>query len=155
MYISRDGGLNWKSTMAGAHIYELGDHGSIIVAAKHDQAVQEIDFSWDEGLTWESVKIFDTPCFVENIITEPNSISQQLIVYGVAALRDPTMPAGDQGGAEWVDGTKAFLTYLDFSFLHKKQCSGADSPGSAKSDYELWTPNDGRHGSDNKCFLGQ
>lgn len=155
MYISRDGGLNWKSTKAGAHIYELGDHGSIIVAAKHDQAVQEIDFSWDEGLTWESVKIFDTPCFVENIITEPNSISQQLIVYGVAALRDPTMPAGDQGGAEWVDGTKAFLTYLDFSFLHKKQCSGADSPGSSKSDYELWTPNDGRHGSDNKCFLGQ
>lgn len=36
MYISRDGGLNWKSTKAGAHIYELGDHGSIIVAAKHD-----------------------------------------------------------------------------------------------------------------------
>lgn len=39
MYISRDGGLNWKSVKAGAHIYEIGDHGSIIVAAKHDEAV--------------------------------------------------------------------------------------------------------------------
>jgi len=30
-----------------------------------------------------------------------------------------------------------------------------DNPGSSKSDYELWTPHDGRHGTDNKCFLGQ
>jgi len=36
------------------------------------------------------------------------------------------------------------------------QCKGADDPGSATSDYELWTPNDGRHGNtNNKCFLGQ
>lgn len=73
----------------------------------------------------------------------------------MAAERDPSVPADDLGGEEWIDGTKAFLTYLDFSYLHKRQCTGADSPGSSKSDYELWTPNDGRHGADNKCFLGQ
>lgn len=44
---------------------------------------------------------------------------------------------------------------MDFSYLHKRQCEGVDNPGSSKSDYELWTPHDGRHNSDNKCFLGQ
>lgn len=52
-------------------------------------------------------------------------------------------------------GQRAFLTYLDFSGLHMAQCKGVDNPGSASSDFEFWTPNDGRHGADNKCFLGQ
>jgi hypothetical protein len=31
---------------------------------------------------------------------------------------------------------------------------GVDKPDALWSDYELWTPNDGRHG-ESKCFLGQ
>ena len=50
-------------------------------------------------------------------------------------------------------GNEAFLTYVDFSQLHEPQCKGADNPGTTDSDYELWTPHDGRFG-DNKCFLG-
>lgn len=46
------------------------------------------------------------------------------------------------------------MTYLDFTNLHEPQCKGVDNPGTTSSDYELWTPNDGRHG-DSKCFLGQ
>lgn len=42
---------------------------------------------------------------------------------------------------------------LDFALLHEPQCKGADRPGDADSDYELWTPYDGRHG-DTKCFMG-
>ena len=84
-YISRDGGLNWRSVRPGAFIYDIGDHGSIIVIANHHEAVTEVEVSWDEGLTFEKVKIFDKPAFVENIITEPNSLSQQFIIYGVAA----------------------------------------------------------------------
>ena len=34
LYISRDGGLTWKSTKPGSYIYEIGDHGAIIVIAK-------------------------------------------------------------------------------------------------------------------------
>lgn len=30
-YISRDGGLNWFEVRAGSHIYEIGDHGALIV----------------------------------------------------------------------------------------------------------------------------
>lgn len=48
---------------------------------------------------------------------------------------------------------QAFLVYLDFSQLHEPQCRGVDIAGSPESDYELWTPHDGRFG-DSKCFLG-
>lgn len=45
---------------------------------------------------------------------------------------------------------------LDFSGLHEPRCVGVDKPGTDGSDFELWSPHDdGRHGSNNKCFLGQ
>jgi hypothetical protein len=34
-YMSRDGGLNWQEMHKGPYIYELGDHGGLIVMAKH------------------------------------------------------------------------------------------------------------------------
>jgi hypothetical protein len=43
---------------------------------------------------------------------------------------------------------------MDFEGLHEPQCQGVDYAGTEGSDFELWTPYDGRHG-DNKCFLGQ
>lgn len=45
---------------------------------------------------------------------------------------------------------------LDFAGLHEPNCKGADEPGKDTSDFELWSPHDdGRHGSSDKCFLGQ
>lgn len=55
LYISRDGGLTWRSTKPGSYIYEIGDHGSIIVIAKKNEPTTEVEFSWDEGLTWTSL----------------------------------------------------------------------------------------------------
>lgn len=91
-YLSRDGGLTWRSVRPGSYIYEIGDHGAIIVIAKKNEPTTDIEFSWDEGLTWTSLTISDVPFYVENIIIEPNSISQQFILYGVqaAASNSPT-----------------------------------------------------------------
>jgi hypothetical protein len=45
---------------------------------------------------------------------------------------------------------------LDFTGLHEPACKGVDEPGKDNSDFELWSPHDdGRHGSSDKCFLGQ
>ncbi len=74
-YLSRDGGLTWRSVRPGSYIYEIGDHGSIIVIAKKNEPTTDIEFSWDEGLTWTTLTISEIPIFVENIIIEPNSIS--------------------------------------------------------------------------------
>lgn len=32
-YLSRDGGLTWHEIAKGSHIYEIGDHGGVIVLA--------------------------------------------------------------------------------------------------------------------------
>jgi len=45
---------------------------------------------------------------------------------------------------------------LDFSGLHQRKCKGADAPGTEKSDFELWSPNDDdryKH-HDSKCHMG-
>ena len=34
-YLSRDGGLNWFEIRKGSHIYEMGNHGGIIVMANN------------------------------------------------------------------------------------------------------------------------
>ena len=46
------------------------------------------------------------------------------------------------------------MIYADFARLHEQSCKGVDKAGETDSDFELWTPYDGRHGN-TKCFLGQ
>ena len=55
LFLSRDGGLNWKYVREGSHIYEIGDHGALIVIAKKGEPTNSVEFSWDEGDTWEKL----------------------------------------------------------------------------------------------------
>lgn len=55
-YFSRDGGHEWFEVAKGSHIYEFGDHGGIIVMANDEAEVNEVLYSFNEGLTWESLK---------------------------------------------------------------------------------------------------
>ena len=154
LYLSRDGGLSWRTIRQGVHIYEIGDHGALIVIAEKNTPTNHIEFSWDEGQSWDILTISEHSIFVENIIIEPNSISQQFMVYGTyaEAIGDGEEDAVfDDVSIE--KGNSAFLVYLDFSQLHEPQCKGVDNAGADDSDYELWTPHDGRFG-DSKCFLG-
>ena len=127
--------------MKGPHIYEFGDHGGLIVMAKNLDATREIYYSYNEGKTWHTLEISSIDLDITNIIIEPFSISQQFVIYG--KQYESTSP----------DPTGVVVT-VDFKDLHEPQCKGADRPGQGDSDYELWTPNDGRHG-ESKCFLGQ
>lgn len=105
-------------------------------------ATKEIFFTWNEGKTWHNLQISDSPIEIFNIIIEPASISQEFVVYGTQTHPETFEKIG-------------VVVTLDFKDLHEPQCKGADSPGEKGSDYELWTPYDGRHGENNKCFLGQ
>lgn len=145
-YLSRDGGLSWAEVRKGPFIYELGDHGGLIVMAKHNQPTKEILYSFNEGKTWHELEISQTPIDITNIIIEPFSISQEFVVYGQiyeeGAADGSTSPT-DRG----------IIVTIDFKGLHEPKCKGVDRPGQEDSDYELWTPYDGRHG-DTKCFMG-
>ena len=82
LYISRDGGIEWKLSKTGNWIYEIGDHGAIIVIARKNSPTKTLQFSLDEGITWQSFNIADDYIIVENIIIEPKSISAQFLVHG-------------------------------------------------------------------------
>jgi len=41
-YLSRDAGLTWAEVLKGSYIYEIGDHGAIIVFANNMKATNEI-----------------------------------------------------------------------------------------------------------------
>jgi hypothetical protein len=49
-FLSRDGGLTWFEVKKGSHIYEIADHGGLILMASNKRAVNHLDYSWNEGL---------------------------------------------------------------------------------------------------------
>ena len=60
----------------GSYIYELGDHGGLIVMAANTKQTSEILYSYNEGKTWHSMTISDSLMDITNIIIEPLSVSQ-------------------------------------------------------------------------------
>jgi hypothetical protein len=84
-------------------------------------------------MTWQELHYTDTATEIENIVIEPMATSQVFVMYG---------SRGDTG----------MLFQLDFRSMHENQCKGVENAGDPSSDYELWTPSDGRSGG--KCLLG-
>lgn len=75
--------------------------------ANDQAATKKILFSWDEGRTWNTKEISEKPVMVSNIITEPGNTSDKFLVYGS------------------IDGDSdisGFITLLDFSALHPRDC---------------------------------
>jgi Sortilin, neurotensin receptor 3, len=81
-YLTRDGGHTWFEIRKGSHLYEIGDRGGIIVMARDDIAIKTIIYSWDEGLTWEELKVSEKAFLVANILTEPTNMELKFIIHG-------------------------------------------------------------------------
>ncbi|OEH80039.1 putative sortilin [Cyclospora cayetanensis] len=135
-YLSRDGGLTWIEAHKGAFIYEMGDHGGLIVMADDTRKTNQVVFSWNEGQSWYDFELGSSPLFVDNIVIEPNSSSVEFLLYGKRE--------NDSAGV---------LFHLDFAALNQQKCKGIWAADSVSSDYETWSPSDGRSGE--KCILGK
>uniref|UniRef100_A0A7S0AB98 VPS10 domain-containing protein n=1 Tax=Pyrodinium bahamense TaxID=73915 RepID=A0A7S0AB98_9DINO len=133
-YLSRDGGLTWAEVHKGAFIYEYGDHGGLVLMADDIKKTKQVVFSWNEGQSWYDFELSNYPLEVDNIVTEPNATSTKFLLYGTR---------GDAG----------VMYHLDFEALGQPPCKGVWAADSVSSDYETWTPSDGR-GAD-KCILGR
>jgi hypothetical protein len=134
-YLSRDGGLSWQETMVGPYIYEFGDHGGLVVMASTAVQTQILKFSWNEGGSWYEIDLSSSPLDVDNIVTSPNFTSTRFVLYGTR-------------------GTAGVIVDLEFSTLGQPTCNGVWGAGSSASDYEVWTPTDGRQSGRN-CIMGR
>jgi len=131
-FLSRDGGLNWFEVRKGSHIYEIGDHGGLIVIADDQHPTDTILYSWDEGLTWQDLRISKDKIMVRNIIIEPYSVALNFVVYGETVSKK-----GKKRGV---------VVGINFGSLNERICKNPEEPDSANSDYEKWTPSDGKDG---------
>ena len=134
-YLTRDAGLTWFEIAKGSYIYEVGDHGGLIVMANNQNSTRSIWYSWDEGETWNKLRISETKFQVTNIIIEPSNIGEKFVIYGRQAL-----------------GSKGVIVAVDFSSLHPRICVNPQLPDTPESDYETWSPN-GKISAE--CLLGR
>ena len=126
-YFSRDAGLTWYEIRKGSTIYEIGDHASIIVMADNMHTSDSVQYSLDQCLSWNTVKVFDTKYLIRNIMIEPSFTGRSFVVF-----------ATDDNG-------NTIVASLDLGNIHERTCTNAD--------YEDFTPNDGRTGTN--CLLGR
>ncbi|CAD8127468.1 unnamed protein product [Paramecium sonneborni] len=129
-YFSRDGGLTWYEIRKGHHIYSFGDRGGIIVMAKAKSLTNELLYSWDEGLNWETLVI---PKMIVTSITS-RSLYINFIITGIDEKR------------------QGIILNVDFTTLHQRTCSGIWDPLDPDSDYEFWIP---KNYVNHQCLFGQ
>lgn len=133
-FVSVDGGVKFKKILSGSHVYQIGDQGSLIVAAKDDKAVTEISFSWNSGESWKEMEISEKPLFITNIVSDPANKGLRFLVYGV--------PQGD---------TYGFVIPINFEKLMPRDCKHESLGNKGESDYEEWIPQT----LTNKCLNGE
>uniref|UniRef100_A0A8C6WU42 Si:dkey-159a18.1 n=1 Tax=Neogobius melanostomus TaxID=47308 RepID=A0A8C6WU42_9GOBI len=118
VFVSSDGGYNWRGILKGPHHYSILDSGGLIVAveALHNEQVKTIKFSTDEGRCWKYYNFTEQPFFFAGLASEPGAKALSVSVWGFRPEED--------GQPMWVAVT------IDFESLITKKCKS--------SDYEQW-----------------
>lgn len=122
-FLTKDGGITWKTVKDGVYMWEYGDRGTILVLVKSRESTDSISYSLDEGETWNDFKFAKSPIQVLDLATVPSDTSRKFLIFGHTN-----------------DDKKNTISYsIDFSNIYKRQCQlDLDNPNN--DDYEYWTP---------------
>jgi hypothetical protein len=61
--------------LRGSHIYEIGDHGGLIVLSPNDKETDTILYSWNEGLEFDDIRFVNNfTVSIDNIVTESSNM---------------------------------------------------------------------------------
>ncbi|WWD19083.1 hypothetical protein CI109_103541 [Kwoniella shandongensis] len=129
-FLSTDAGLTWRMVQEGAHKYEFGDQGSILVIVDDEEATDHVHYSYDGGRTWTQLDLGVT---VRGLVltTIPDSTSQKFILLGTFPRRDSS------------SGGRHAMIFLDFAPVQSRQCKD--------SDFERWYA---RSAEGKECLMG-
>ncbi|RCI00049.1 vacuolar protein sorting/targeting protein PEP1, partial [Rhizopus azygosporus] len=134
-FLSTDGGISWKMVREGAHLYEFGDMGTLIVLVDDEKETDHVWWSKDRGNSWQKLGLGMT-VRARMLTTDPESTSRKFLLI-----------AGSVRSA--VSKVQAFQ--LDFSNIFSRQCI-LDTHNEEKSDFERWYARDITEGPD--CLMG-
>lgn len=143
-FLSRDSGASWNEILKGPHIYEFGNKGGLIVAARMSSLgpASKLVFSKDEGETWTDLGLA-REMNVHNIRVDPLGDGLVFLVHGTDTL--------DSSGDGDPDGV---IYTVDFSKLKDSKNNAFEFPKcDAFNDYEIWNPR--VPGDGDGCILGK
>ncbi|XP_032235720.1 sortilin [Nematostella vectensis] len=129
IWVSRNGGYDWKQALKGPHYYSIADHGKLIVAVPATASgTSDLMYSVDEGACWYRYQFTETNLVFTGLVTAPGARTLRFSIWGY------TLP-----NKTWRVITVDFEKLLTFKCLN--------------SDYESWVP----HGSGKNegCLLGR
>ncbi|KAK6540989.1 vacuolar protein sorting/targeting protein PEP1 [Orbilia ellipsospora] len=135
LYVSEDAGLTWRMARKGAHKYEFGDQGSILVAIDDEDKTSKVVYSLDHGNNWEEVDLGIT-VRARLLTTTPDSTSTKFTMVAVGPPDD--------------DSKRYYIFHLDFSEVRSRTCK---EDKSGKGDFEKWYARLDDKG-DPDCLLG-
>ncbi|KAK4055938.1 vacuolar protein sorting/targeting protein PEP1 [Microbotryomycetes sp. JL221] len=115
-FLSIDAGLTWSMVEDGAHKYEFGDQGSVIVMVEDEEATDELKYSFDFGKTWHEVDL-GVKIRARLLTTVPDSTSLSFVLLGTL-----TRHSSQRGDA----GERHVIVHIDFESLQKRKCSSKD-----------------------------
>lgn len=129
LFVSDDAGVTWYEGLDGAHLYEFGNQGAIIVAVDDEDTTSHIRFSIDHGKTWTKTDLGEK-IRAKILTTVPDSTTLKFLLMG---------SRGTGSKSEWV------ILKIDFEGLHERACK--------KDDFERWPA---RVDADGKasCLMG-
>ncbi|KAL2444568.1 Vacuolar protein sorting/targeting protein 10 [Exophiala dermatitidis] len=130
LFVSDDAGVTWYKGLDGAHLYEFGNQGAVIVAIDDEEATSHILYSIDHGKTWTKADLGEK-IRAKFLTTVPDSTTLRFLLMGYH---------GTGSKSEW----KMFK--IDFEGLHERACK--------KGDFERWPA---RVDADGKpsCIMGR
>ncbi|XP_067346676.1 sortilin [Channa argus] len=135
VFVSSDGGYNWRGTLRGPHHYSILDSGGLLVAVEtqREGQVKTIKFSTDEGQCWRSYNFTEQPFYFAGLASEPGTKATSVSVWGFRPEED--------GQPMWVAVT------IEFQSLINRECND--------QDYEEWMAHSAQGlGDKNGCVLG-
>lgn len=108
-YVSEDAGITWRKALNGAHKYEFGASGSILLAIK-DAVTDKISYSFDFGRNWKEI---DLPQKVSPFIltTTLDSTSLKFLLVATAKPKDKE---------------EYYIMSISFDDFDKKECASGD-----------------------------
>lgn len=124
-FLTRDGGITWKSVKKGRYMWEYGDAGSVIVIVPESKPTKVLYYSLDEGDTWKEFQFSDVEMRIDDISTLPSDTSKNFLLWG------RELESGNKD--------KIATVNVDFSRLRDKSCKLDEHLGDG-DDYELWQP---------------